>query len=188
MYIHSILNLLLYKGDWENPLNVYSGIISINLQTWWNIFHPNKNSPPTPILLQVPYHTYLLYRKQNFSENYSDWFYFLFVLILPFSYVHCSVISNSLLSHGLQHTRPPCPSSTPGAYSNSCPLSWWCHPAIPSSVIPFSSHSPIKALHLGFHFNDYTEGWILSFSWKWLPSCLIQCSRIKFYPIKLPFF
>ena len=52
----------------------------------------------------------------------------------------CSVMSNSLQPHGLQHTRPPCPSPTPGVHSNSCPLSWWCHPAISSSVIPFSSH------------------------------------------------
>ena len=52
----------------------------------------------------------------------------------------CSVVSDSLWPHGLQHARPPCPSSTPGVYSNSCPLSWWCHPTIASSVIPFSSH------------------------------------------------
>ena len=38
-----------------------------------------------------------------------------------------------------QHARPPCPSPTPGVYSNSCPSSWWCHPAISSSVVPFSS-------------------------------------------------
>ena len=50
-----------------------------------------------------------------------------------------SVMSDSLWPHELQHTRPPCPSPTPGVYSNSCPLSWWCHPAISSSVIPFSS-------------------------------------------------
>ena len=50
-----------------------------------------------------------------------------------------SVMSNSLWPHGPQHTRLPCPSPTPGAYSNSCPLSWWCHPTISSSVIPFSS-------------------------------------------------
>ena len=50
----------------------------------------------------------------------------------------CSVMSDSLRPHGLQHARLPCPSPTPGAYSNSCPLSWWCHPNI-SSVIPFSS-------------------------------------------------
>ena len=41
--------------------------------------------------------------------------------------------------HGLQHARPPCPSPTPRVYSNSCPLSRWCHPAISSSVVPFSS-------------------------------------------------
>ena len=51
-----------------------------------------------------------------------------------------SVVSDSLRPHGLQHSRPPCPSPTPGVYSNLCPLSWWCHPTIPSSVIPFSSH------------------------------------------------
>ena len=54
-----------------------------------------------------------------------------------------SVVSNSLRPHDSQHTRPPCPSPTPGAYSNSCPLSRWCHPAISSSVIPFTSCLPI---------------------------------------------
>ena len=51
----------------------------------------------------------------------------------------CSVMSDSLQPQGLQHARLPCPSPTPGVYSNSCPLSWWCHPTILSSVIPFSS-------------------------------------------------
>ena len=51
----------------------------------------------------------------------------------------CSVVSNSLWPHGLQHARFPCPSPTPGAYSNSCPSSRWCHPTISSSVVPFSS-------------------------------------------------
>ena len=50
-----------------------------------------------------------------------------------------SVMSDSLLPHKSQHVRPPCPSPTPGAYPNPCPSSWWCHPAISSSVIPFSS-------------------------------------------------
>ena len=49
-----------------------------------------------------------------------------------------SVMSDSLQPHGLQHSRLPCPSSTSGAYSNSCPLSRWCHPAISFSTIPFS--------------------------------------------------
>ena len=50
-----------------------------------------------------------------------------------------SVVSNSLRPHELQQARPPCPSPTPGVHSNSCPSSQWCHPAISSSVVPFSS-------------------------------------------------
>ena len=53
--------------------------------------------------------------------------------------ISCSVVSDSLPSHGLQHARPPCPSSTPGVYPNSRPSSWWCHPTISSSVISFFS-------------------------------------------------
>ena len=51
-----------------------------------------------------------------------------------------SVVSDSLQPQGLQHATPPCTSPTPGVYSNSCQLSWWCHPTISSSVIPFSSY------------------------------------------------
>ena len=50
-----------------------------------------------------------------------------------------SVVSDSLLPHESQHARPPCPSPTPGVHSNLCPSSWWCHPAISYSVVPFSS-------------------------------------------------
>ena len=55
---------------------------------------------------------------------------------VPFS---LSVVTNSLWPHEWQHTRPPCPSPTPRVHPNSCPSSLWCHPAISSSVIPFSS-------------------------------------------------
>ena len=48
-------------------------------------------------------------------------------------------MSDSLQLHGLQYTMPPCPSLTPRVYSNSCPLSWWCHPTILYSLVPFSS-------------------------------------------------
>ena len=50
-----------------------------------------------------------------------------------------SIVSDSLRPHGLQHARLPCPPPTPGACSNSCSLTWWCHPTISSSIIPFSS-------------------------------------------------
>ena len=52
----------------------------------------------------------------------------------------CSVMSDSLQSHELQHTRPPCPSPTPRVHPNPCPLSRWCYPTILSSVVPFSSY------------------------------------------------
>ena len=64
-------------------------------------------------------------RNANFT-----WFQFQF---------SCSVMSNSLQPHELQHTRPPYPSPTVGVYPNPCPLSRWCHPTISSSLVPFSS-------------------------------------------------
>ena len=57
-------------------------------------------------------------------------------MLLSFSH---SVVFGSLQPHGPQHTRPHCPSPTPGVHPNPCPSSWWCHPTISSSVIPFSS-------------------------------------------------
>ena len=75
-----------------------------------------------------------------------------------------SVVSDSLRPHESQHTRPSCPSPTPGVYSNPCPLSRWCHPAISSSVVPFSSCSqslpasgsfPVSQL---FAWSDQTTG------------------------------
>ena len=59
---------------------------------------------------------------------------FLWISSVQFS---CSVVSNSLWHHGLQHARPPCPSPTPGVYSNSCSLNRWCHPTVSSSASPF---------------------------------------------------
>ena len=79
------------------------------------------------------------------KENLKDFiFNFRYADILPISVktsvqFSCSVVSDSLWSHGLQQARLPCPSPTPGAYSNSYPLHRWWHPTISSSVIPFSS-------------------------------------------------
>ena len=61
--------------------------------------------------------------------------------MIPFSSVQFShsVVSNSLRPHQLEHARPPYPTPTLGAHPNPCPLSWWCHPTVSSSVVPFSS-------------------------------------------------
>ena len=87
----------------------------------------------------------------HFGEHISNHFYLKYINLLPLialapycvaqsvSQFISSVMSDSLRPHELQHARPPCPSPTPGVHSNSCPSSWWCHAAISSSVILFSS-------------------------------------------------
>ena len=87
---------------------------------------------------------YFLYMKQSFQMTMSSKLH-----KNKFSSVQfiCSVVSDSLRPHELQHVRPPCPSPTPGVHSNSRPSSRWCHPAISSSVVPFSScPQPLPAL------------------------------------------
>ena len=64
-------------------------------------------------------------------------------------------MSNSLQPHELQHARLPCPSPTPGAYSNSCASSWWCHPIISSCVIPFSSCLQSFPASVSFPMNQF---------------------------------
>ena len=71
-------------------------------------------------------------------ESYMFLHIYKFVMISSVHFSH-SVVSDSLRPHESQHTRPPCLPPTPGVYSNSCPSSWWCHPAISSSVVSFSS-------------------------------------------------
>ena len=63
-----------------------------------------------------------------------------FSVSVQYSSVQSPIVSEFLQPHGLQYTRLPCPSPTPEAYTNSCPLHRWCHPTISSSVILFSSH------------------------------------------------
>ena len=77
-----------------------------------------------------------------------------------------SVMSDSLQPHELQHTRPPCPSPTPGFHSDSGSLSQWCHPAISSSVVPFSyplsiikGNNAVFSSHVWMWELDYKESW-----------------------------
>ena len=79
-----------------------------------------------------------------------------------------SVVSDSLRPHGLQHARHPCPSPTHGVYSNSCPLSWWCHPTFSSSVIPFSSclqsFPATGSLQMSCSLHQWPKYWSFSFN------------------------
>ena len=86
---------------------------------------PNSQSIPLPLYLPLGNNKIVIYIFESVSISF-----------IQFS---LSVVSAPLRPHGLQHPRPPCPSPTPGVYSNSCPLSQQCYPTISSSVIPFSS-------------------------------------------------
>ena len=96
---------------------------------------------------------------------WQDWHH-LRIYSVQFSH---SIVSDSLWPHGRQHARLPCPSPIPRAYSNSCPLSWWCHPTISSSAVRFSSHlqsflaSEIFSNESVFHIR-WPRYWSFSFS------------------------
>ena len=98
---------------------------------------------PTQFWVYLPYVIFLC-EKLTSSYIYVSvcidvYFLYLYINCLSSVQFSHSIISNSLRPHELQHPRPSYPSPTPGVYSNSCPSSWWCQPAISSSVIPFSS-------------------------------------------------
>ena len=97
----------------------------------WVLLFPFE--PPEDIY--VIFHS-VFHLSYNFFHNSH-----LIISLHSFSSVqfNCSIMSNSLWPHELQHARPPCPSPTPGVYPNSCPSTQWCHPTISSSVVPFSS-------------------------------------------------
>ena len=101
----------------------------------------------------------------QFYQTFCQYLKFKFLLV-QFS---CSVVSDPLWHHGLQHTRLPCPSPTPRVYLNSCPLSQWCHPTISSSVIPFSFPTLNFSQHQGlsdesFLHTRWPKYWSFSFS------------------------
>ena len=78
-------------------------------------------------------------------------------IVFPVQFSHW-VMSDFLWPHELQHTRPPCPPPTPRVYTNSCPLSRWCHPTISSSVVPFSSY--LQSFPTSGFFSNESALWI----------------------------
>ena len=115
--------------------------------------------------------TYILVRHINKrGENKKGNFRFQF---------SCSVVSSSLWPCELQHARPPCPSPTPGVYSNLCPSSQWCPPAISSSVIPFSSCPQSLPASGSFPNRGLTTGRVIDWSRKTKNRCFILLCFLK---------
>ena len=102
--------------------------------------HPDPGIKPTSLMSPA-----LAVRFFTTTATWEALFFNFIEVSVQFS---PSVVSNSLQPHGLQHARLPCPSPAPRACSNSCPLSWWCHPTISLSVFPFSS-CPNLSQHQG---------------------------------------
>ena len=117
-----IKTMLIFKLPMDHTCPLISCFLVVKLEWCDSVI-----SSPTKVLniLQFPSPTNLFFFTGKFSS-------------VQFS---CSVVSDSLWPYGLgsMHTRLPCPSPTPRACSNSCPSSWWCHPTISFSVVPFSS-------------------------------------------------
>ena len=103
----------------------------------YNMFHQRKMWNTV-----IEFDILMFFNGLSMFPSYLFFFIFIVNVRYQFSSVQFSrsATSDSLWPHGVQHARPPCSSSTPKAYSNSCPSSWWCHPTISSSVIPFLSH------------------------------------------------
>ena len=119
--------------NWKNLLGFCAGQ-AVNRKTEYLPFQPVDFSPQTTVDVRS--------QSSLVSLDFGEWGPFREQVIpcgqwWSVSQFSCLVVSDSL--HGLQHARLPCPSPTPGACSNSCLSSQWCHPTISSSVIPFSS-------------------------------------------------
>ena len=119
-------------------------------------------------------------------SRYKEFLIQVFLFLSLFSSIpvqfSCSVVSNSLQPHGMQHARPPCPIPTPRGYSDSCPLSWCCHPTISSSVIPFSSYLQLGSFLMSqFFISDGQKYWSFSFGIRLSNDCSVLISfRMKF--------
>ena len=123
LYVHAII---MWKAEWSVPVSSYSS------------YHPPATHP-TPRLSGDK--AYRLVNSKEVANWDSMWVTGVQLdhLVSSISQFSPSVVSDSLRPHESQHARPPCPSPTPGVYSNSCPSSRWCHPAISFSVVPFFS-------------------------------------------------
>ena len=115
-------------------LNLFLVLISNTCTIYSKVF-PSRDTECI-IMFYMPFY---LASQQMINNLTMQLLYTSWLNLLIINFISSSVVSDSLWPHGLQHTRPPCPSPSPGVHSNSCPLSRWCQPTISSSVVPFSS-------------------------------------------------
>ena len=119
-------------------------ILFLNLIYYFNILPASFLLKCNRYIALCTLKMYIIHLQMILKRNDLPYIHHEIILTIKFSeypsshQFNCSVGSNSLWLHGQQQARPPCPSPTPGVYSNSYPLSRWCHPTISSSVIPFS--------------------------------------------------
>ena len=117
-------------------------LFSSNLFFLPNLFSPNSNVSSLSFYWQILLKNSLIFLFLTYLALFLNFLWIVthlpfceYIVSVQFSH---SVMSDSLWPHETQHARPPCPSPTPGVYSNSCPLSLWCHPTVSSSGVPFS--------------------------------------------------
>ena len=133
------------SDHWNSPLSSFTSVYlySIKASVWLGLTKSQPSPKPTFWSLK-PVNLLFYIAKGPCQCNWIKGFWdgrLCCVILVQFSSVQFSrsVVSDSLRPCESQHARPSCPSPTPGVHSDSCPLSQWCHPAISSSVVPFSS-------------------------------------------------
>ena len=145
-----MITLIRNNINWKNASlhSLYNAHYHLSLQEFLNVKIPLNVKGEVTILLSVYSWDYLQTAEIWISgtiwlEPVGEWL----AKSTVFSSVQFSrsVVSDSLRPHESQHARPPCPSPTPKVYSNSCPSSRWCHPAISSSVVPPSCPQSLPA-------------------------------------------
>ena len=126
------------------PTALYMCTAWFDLHTSWNDYHNKFNEHPLSYLIQNKrkrkniFLVMINLRLYSLSLHIQHTAVLIILIMLYIVSLSSVQFCCSLWPHGLQHTRPPCPSTTPGAYLNSCPLSQWCHLTTSSSVVPFS--------------------------------------------------
>ena len=152
----------------EKEMATHSSILAWRIPmdrgTWWATVHGvAKNWLWLRTSLSLFSQTACLFHYLSLDKNLVLGKQISYLLLFSSVQFSRSVVSNSLRPHELQHSRPPCPSPTPGVHPNPCPSSRWCHPTISSSVVPFSS-CPQSFPSSGSLHIRWPEYWSFSFN------------------------